>query len=159
MMLRLASGAPTASFLGIRRGICAYFRGTQLPGCVLSRSVRMVVLMPGQKLPFCDAGGKRRTFSFFAGRQMVPSQQSLLRPGLLPVALFVLLCVVVASLFQVRIGSHFLHAGEACLKAGVPYAIPAALVFWLILRRGAILSPRVVGAIAGMLASRYIARI
>ena len=160
MMLRLASGAPTASFLGIRRGICAYFRGTQLPGCVLSRSVRMVCTDAGAKnCRFCDASGKRRTFSFFAGRQMVPSQQSLLRPGLLPVALFVLLCVVVASLFQVRIGSHFLHAGEACLKAGVPYAIPAALVFWLILRRGAILSPRVVGAIAGMLASRYIARI
>jgi hypothetical protein len=83
---------------------------------------------------------------------MVPGQKSLLRPGLLPVALFVLLCLVVASVFQVRTDPHFLKTGEACLKAGVPYAIPAALVFWLILRRGAILSPRAVGAIAGMLA-------
>jgi hypothetical protein len=38
------------------------------------------------------------------------------------------------------------------LQAGVPYAIPAGLLFWLILRRGAILSPRTVGAAAGMLA-------
>jgi hypothetical protein len=38
------------------------------------------------------------------------------------------------------------------LKAGIPYATPAAFVFWLILRRGAILAPRVVGAITGMLA-------
>ena len=34
----------------------------------------------------------------------------------------------------------------------MPCAIPAAFVFWLILRRGAILSPRVVGVTASMLA-------
>jgi hypothetical protein len=111
------------------------------------------VLMPGQKIAvFATLAASAALLAFSLVRQMVPGQQSLLRPGLLPVALFVLLCVVVASVFQVRIDHHFLRAGEACLKAGVPYAIPAALVFWLILRRGAILSPRVVGAIAGMLA-------
>jgi hypothetical protein len=52
------------------------------------------------------------------------------------------------------------------LKAGLPYAIPAALLFWLILRRGAILSPRIAGATTGMLAGlvaplclKYIAQI
>jgi hypothetical protein len=38
------------------------------------------------------------------------------------------------------------------LKAGLPYAIPAAFLFWLILRRGAILSLRIAGATTGMLA-------
>jgi len=52
----------------------------------------------------------------------------------------------------VQTDSHFLQSGERCLKGGIPYAIPAAFVFWFILRRGAILSPRVVGAITGMLA-------
>jgi hypothetical protein len=111
------------------------------------------VLMPGQKIAvFATLAASAALLAFSLVRQMVPGQKSLLRPGLLPIGLFVLLCLVVASVFQVRTDSHFLQSGEACLKAGIPYAIPAAFVFWLILRRGAILSPRVVGAITGMLA-------
>jgi hypothetical protein len=83
---------------------------------------------------------------------MIPGQKARIRPELLPIGLFVLLCLVIAGLFQVRTDPTFLRSGEACFKAGVPYAIPAAFVFWLILRRGAILKPRAVGAIAGMLA-------
>jgi hypothetical protein len=111
------------------------------------------VLMPGQRIAvFSTLGASAGLLAFSLVRQMVPGQKSLLRPGLLPAALFVLLCLVVASVFQVRTDPHFLRAGEACLKAGVPYAIPAAFVFWLILRRGEILSPRVAGGITGMLA-------
>lgn len=111
------------------------------------------VLMPGQKIAvFAALAASAALLAFSLVRQMVPGQKSLLRPGLLPIALFVLLCLVVASVFQVRTDPHFLKTGEACLKAGIPYAIPAAFVFWLILRCGAILSPRAVGAIAGMLA-------
>jgi hypothetical protein len=83
---------------------------------------------------------------------MVPGQRSLLRPALLPVVIFVFLSLIVAGVFQVKADPHFLEWGYRCLKAGVPYSIPAALVFWLILRRGAILSPRLVGAFTGMLA-------
>jgi hypothetical protein len=111
------------------------------------------VLMPAQKIAvFTTLAASAGLLAFSLVRQMVPGQKSLLRPGLLPVGLFVLLCLVVASVFQVRTDPHFLRSGEACLKAGIPYAIPAAFVFWLILRRGAILSPRVAGAITGMLA-------
>lgn len=111
------------------------------------------VLMPGQKIAvFSTLAASAALLAFSLVRQMVPGQKSLLRPGLLPVGLSVLLCLVVASVFQVKTDPTFLRSGEWCLKAGVPYAIPAAFVFWLILRRGAILSPRVVGAITGMLA-------
>jgi hypothetical protein len=111
------------------------------------------VLMPGQKIAvFATLAAGAALLAFSLVRHMVPGQKSLLRPGLLPIGLFVLLCLVVASVFQVRTDPHFLQSGAACLKAGIPYAIPAAFVFWLILRRGAILSPRVVGAITGMLA-------
>jgi hypothetical protein len=111
------------------------------------------VLMPAQKIAvFTTLAASAGLLAFSLVRQMVPGQKSLLRPGLLPVGLFVLLCLVVASVFQVRTDPHFLQSGEACLKAGIPYAIPAAFVFWLILRRGAILSLRVAGAITGMLA-------
>jgi hypothetical protein len=40
----------------------------------------------------------------------------------------------------------------ACLRAGGPFALLAAVPFWLLLRRGAGLSPRVTGAAAGLLA-------
>jgi hypothetical protein len=111
------------------------------------------VLMPAQKLAiFSSLAASAGLLTFSLVRQMVPGQKSLLRPGLLPVVLFVFLCLVVASVFQVKADPHFLEWGYRCMKAGVPYGIPAAFVFWLILRRGAILSPRVVGAITGMLA-------
>jgi hypothetical protein len=111
------------------------------------------MLMPGQKIAvFSSLAASAGLLAFSLARHMVPGQKSPLHPGLLPIGLFVLQCLVVAGVFQVRTDPHFLQAGEACLKAGVPYAIPAAFVFWLILRRGAILSPRLVGAITGMLA-------
>lgn len=110
-------------------------------------------LMTGQKIAiFSTLAGSAALLAFSLVRQMVPGEKSLFRPALLPIPIFVLLCLVIASVFQARIDQHFMKAGEACLKAGVPYAIPAALVFWLILRRGAILSARAVGAITGMLA-------
>ena len=111
------------------------------------------LLMPGQKIAiFATLGASAALLAFSLVRQMVPGQRLLLRPGWLPIGLFVLLCLVVASVFQVRTDPHFLQAGETCLRIGLPYAIPAAFLFWLILRRGAILSPRVVGATTGMLA-------
>jgi hypothetical protein len=111
------------------------------------------VLMPGQKIAvFATLAASAALLAFSLVKQMVPGQKPLLRAGLLPISLFVLLCLVVASVFQIRVDPNFLRAGTACLRAGVPYAIPAALAFWLILRRGAILSPRLVGAMSGMLA-------
>jgi hypothetical protein len=111
------------------------------------------VLMTGQKIAvFSSLAASAGLLAFSLVRQMVPGHKSLLRPGLLPIGLFILLCLIVASLFQVRSDPYFLKRGEACLRAGIPYAIPAAFIFWLILRRGAILSPRLAGAITGMLA-------
>jgi hypothetical protein len=111
------------------------------------------MLMPGQKLAvFAALAASAALLAFSLVRQMVPGQKSLLRPGLLPVGLFVLLCLVIAGVFQARPDPHFLQSGETCLRIGLPYAIPAAFLFWLILRRGALLSPLVTGATTGMLA-------
>jgi hypothetical protein len=111
------------------------------------------VLMPTQRVAvFSTLAASAGLLAVSLVRHMVPGQKSPLRLGLLPIGFFVLLCLVVASVFQVRTDPHFLKSGEACLKAGIPYALLAAFVFWLILRRGAILSPRVTGAIIGMLA-------
>jgi hypothetical protein len=111
------------------------------------------VLMPAQRIAvFATLAGSAGLLAFSLVRQMVPGQKSLLRPGLLPVPIFVLLSLAVAAISQMRTDPIFFRQGEKCFKAGAPYAIPAAFVFWLILRRGSILSPRAVGAITGMLA-------
>lgn len=111
------------------------------------------VLMPGQKIAvFATLASSAVLLAFSLVRQMVPGQKALLRPGLLPASLLVLLCLVVAGVFQVHADPHFLSAGEACLRAGFPYAIPAAFAFWLILRRGAVMVPRLSGAVIGLLA-------
>jgi len=111
------------------------------------------MLMPVQKIAvFTTLAASSSLLAFSLVRQMTPGKRWPLRPGWLPVALFVLLCLVVTSVFQVRLEVDFLRAGEACMKAGLPYALPAAFIFWLLLRRGAILSPLAAGATAGMLA-------
>jgi hypothetical protein len=42
--------------------------------------------------------------------------------------------------------------GWSCLRAGIPISLLAAVPFWLVLRRGAILSPSWTGAATGPLA-------
>jgi hypothetical protein len=130
-----------------------FFAGLSYAGALYLGPYHWFMLMPGQRIAvFSTLAASAALLAFSLARQMVPGRKSLFRPGLLPTGLFVLLCMVVASVFQAQTDPHFLRSGEACLKAGIPYAIPAAFVFWLILRRGAILSPRRVGAAAGMLA-------
>jgi len=36
-----------------------------------------------------------------------------------------------------------------CIRNGLEYSIPTALLFWMLLRRGAILFPKLIGAAAG----------
>ncbi len=130
-----------------------FFVALSCAGAVYLGPYGWFMLMPGQRIAvFATLAASAALLAFSLVRQMVPGQKSLLRPGVLPLGLIVLLCLVVAGIFQVQADPHFLQSGETCLKLGIPYAIPAAFVFWLLLRRGAILSPRVVGATAGMLA-------
>ena len=43
----------------------------------------------------------------------------------------------------------FVPDGLACLRTGMTYSIPAALLFWVLLSRGAVLYPKLTGAAAG----------
>jgi hypothetical protein len=84
--------------------------------------------------------------------QMSPGSQYTISPARLPAAVIVLLALLMAALFQFQPERHFWRSGLACLRAGGPFALLAAVPFWLLLRRGAGLSPRVTGAAAGLLA-------
>ena len=85
-------------------------------------------------------------------RQMVPGSKHIFAPAVLLVAILVVLMMVIAATFRSQPESAFLASGVMCMKNGLTYSIPAAFLLWLILRRGAILYPKLIGAVAGGLA-------
>jgi hypothetical protein len=82
-------------------------------------------------------------------RQMVPGSRHIFAPLVLLVLILVVLMMVIASTFRSQPESAFLASGVICMKNGLMYSIPAASLLWLILRRGAILYPKLIGAVAG----------
>jgi hypothetical protein len=103
-------------------------------------------------LMFLSLGASTALLSFSLVRQMVPGSVHRVPPSILPAAVFTFLLLVMAGTFRFVREPHFMEAGLRCLGAGIPYGIPAAIVFWLIIRRGTVLSPRLTGATAGALA-------
>jgi len=85
-------------------------------------------------------------------QQMVPGRRHWIPPRLLPLGIMFALAVVIAALFDFRQEQHFLERDWACLRNGIPLGAIAAVLFWLVLRRGAILSPAMTGAATGLLA-------
>jgi len=84
--------------------------------------------------------------------QMVPGSRHRIPPKLLPVAVAISLTIAMAVLFQFQHERNFWASAWACIRAGTPFGVLAAVPFWLILRRGAILSPGMTGAATGLLA-------
>jgi len=82
-------------------------------------------------------------------RQMVPGSRHILAPAVLLVSILILLMMVIAATFRSQPESTFLAAGVMCLKNGLTFSMPAGLLLWFILRRGAILYPKLMGAVAG----------
>jgi hypothetical protein len=82
-------------------------------------------------------------------RQMRPGARHFVSPALLPAAVLVVLVAAMVAIFHVREEFAFVSRGLFCLSSGLKYAIPGALLSWLILRRGAALAPKLMGATAG----------
>jgi len=85
-------------------------------------------------------------------KQMVPGSKHAFSPATLPLAIFAGLMIMMAATFRSQRDSAFMASGLMCMKNGLTYAIPAAFLLWLTLRRGAILFPKLIGAAAGGLA-------
>ena len=84
--------------------------------------------------------------------QMVPGRRHRISPRWLPVGIVAALAIAMAVLFQFQLHRHSWARNWACLKIGIPVAAVAGLLFWLVLRRGAVLSPAMTGAATGLLA-------
>src|SRR6202035_332410 len=78
--------------------------------------------------------------------QMVPGSRHRIPPRLLPIAITLSLAVVIAVLVQFQREQHFWGNAWACIRAGTSIGALAAVPFWLMLRRGAVLSPIMSGA-------------
>jgi hypothetical protein len=85
-------------------------------------------------------------------QQMGPGSRRRLPPAILPVVVIICLALVMAGFFPVEDEENFWTHGWACLRSGAPFGLLAAIPFWFLLRRGAILSPRLGGAATGLLA-------
>lgn len=84
--------------------------------------------------------------------EMIPGSRRRLSPPALLTMVSVLLACVFALLFRDYRTSHFFSAGIACLLTGLLFAFPAALLAWLLLRRGFAVNPVSAGLVAGTLA-------
>ena len=83
---------------------------------------------------------------------MTPGRARRISSGaLLTIAIAALLAVFALS-FRDYQTVHFVSAGVTCLVVGTLHAIPAALLSWLLLRRGFAVNPAAAGLAAGALA-------
>jgi len=134
------------AFVGIFVAIVAF-------GAYRMGAFAISVMGPFQRAAIlCALAASAGLLAYSLVHQMVPGSVHRVSPQLLPAGIIVLLLLVIAGLFQVRHDPRFWAHSWACLSAGTPYALFAVLPFWLLLRRGAILSPRVTGAATGLLA-------
>jgi hypothetical protein len=84
--------------------------------------------------------------------QMVPGNKYALAPTLLPIGVLTVLMIILAVTLRPREELAFVQSGLACVRRGLTYSVPAVFLFWLLLGRGYILSPRSIGAAVGGLA-------
>ena len=84
--------------------------------------------------------------------QMAPGSKYPLAPRAVPISTLAALLIALAASFHAQAEQDFVASGLMCMKSGLVYAIPAAFLFWLLVRKGAILYPKLIGAMAGGLA-------
>ena len=83
---------------------------------------------------------------------MVPGTRLTGSPYLYVFAVLGLMAAICITLFDPHEESTFVSTGLVCLRIGLECAASATVLFWLLLRRGSILNPILMGATAGALA-------
>jgi len=90
-----------------------------------------------------------------AARAMVAEMIPGSRRTVAPVVLLAMSCVALAGLFALMFHDssieNFVSIGLNCLLTGLLHAVPAALLSWLVLRRGFAMNAVAAGLLAGML--------
>jgi hypothetical protein len=90
--------------------------------------------------------------AFSLVRQMRPAAKYIRITALSAAGVFIFLIASVALIFHPMHETAFAHDSLVCFRAGMAFAIPTAILFTIVLWRGAALSPALTGATAGGLA-------
>jgi hypothetical protein len=90
--------------------------------------------------------------AYATGWLMVPGTRLTRSPYLYVFAVLGLMAAICITLFDPHEESTFVSTGLVCLRIGLECAISVTLLFWLLLRRGSILNPMLMGATVGALA-------
>ena len=85
-------------------------------------------------------------------RQIAPGSKQIFAAPVLLVTILLVLIMVFAATFRSQQESAFLASGVMCMKNGLMCSMPAGFLLWLIVRRGAILYYKLIGAVVGGLA-------
>jgi hypothetical protein len=85
-------------------------------------------------------------------QQMLPGSRHIVTPSLLLVGVTMSLAVAIVIFMPFQQEQYFWRNAWVCIRAGTPIGALAAVLFWLVLRRGAVLSPSMTGATTGLLA-------
>jgi hypothetical protein len=89
---------------------------------------------------------------FSTVRQMTPAAKYTRTAAILAAGLFVMMLAAMTVIFHPEHESAFVRNGLVCFQTGMLFAIPTAVLFTLLLKRGAALSPALTGLTAGGLA-------
>jgi hypothetical protein len=85
-------------------------------------------------------------------RQIAPGSKQIFAAPVLLVTTLLVLIIMIAATFRSQQDPAFLSSGVMCMRNGLMYSMPAGFLLWLIVRRGAILYSKLIGAVAGVLA-------
>lgn len=128
-------------------------------GCVVALAVyrigafALAVMTPLQTATILGALAIAASLlSYSVVQQIIPGSRHRISPKLLPIWVLILLAVLITILFHFHSEQHSWASAWACIKTGTAIGAVAVAPFWLILRRGALLSPRMTGVTTGLLA-------
>jgi hypothetical protein len=131
----------------------AIFLGVVWSGAEVLGMTGWHALSPAQRtgvFTVLAAGGLLLAFSMIG--QMAPGSKYAVAQKSVPIISLATMLIVVVAMFRPRPESAFVHTGLVCLKNGLTYSIPAFVLFGAIVRFGAMLNTKVIGAAAGTLA-------
>jgi hypothetical protein len=101
---------------------------------------------------FSALAASASVLAFSTARLIVPGSTFPLSPYLFVIAVFGVMAAICTTLFYPHEEATFVSTGLVCLRIGLECAISATFLFWLLLCRGAILNPMLMGTTAGGLA-------
>ncbi len=134
-------------------GVASIFLAVCIIGCYLVGRFGWAALSDLQRTAvFVPLALATALLTFSLVRQMRPAAPRVRSSAFASAVIFLLLLAIMPVIFQPIEEQSFVRHGLACFGTGMAFAVPAALLLALLLRRGAVLSPVLAGATAGGLA-------